>query len=73
MTQPGYMPHHMPTPVSNINNIKAGTPKSEVNIHYDNVIGNIEYVDKNALPGLETIVKSSFDYTIKQLKKYNKR
>jgi len=60
------MPHHMPTPVSNINNIKAGTPKSEVNIHYDNVIGNIEYVDKNALPGLETIVKSSFDYTIKQ-------
>ena len=66
MTQPGYMPHHMPTPVSNINNIKTGAPKSEVNIHYDNVIGNIEYVDKNALPGLETIVKSSFDYTIKQ-------
>ena len=69
----GYIPHNTPTSLSNVNNIKSETPKSEVNVHYDNVIGNIEYVDKNALPGLETIVKRSFDYTVKQLKKYDKR
>ena len=61
---------------SPLDNMKVNFSKNdnqEVNIHYDNLIGNIEYVDKNALPDLQTILKKSFDYNVKELKKYSKR
>lgn len=63
-------------PISPLDNMKVDFSKNdnqEVNIHYDNLIGNIEYVDKNALPDLQTILKKSFDYNVKELKKYSKR
>lgn len=61
---------------SPLDNMKVNFSKNdnqEVNIHYDNLIGNIEYVDKNALPDLQTILKKSFEYNVKELKKYSKR
>lgn len=44
-----------------------------VNVHYDTLIGNIEYIDKNALPDLQTILKKGFEYNIKELRRYSKR
>lgn len=45
----------------------------DVNIHYDNIIGKIDHVDKNVLPDLQTIIERSAQYTIKTLNKYSKR
>ena len=53
--------------------VRVNTGSNEMNIHYDSVIGNIEYVDKNALPELETIIKKSFDYTVKELRKQTRK
>lgn len=40
-----------------------------VDIHIDNMVGNIEHIDKNALPSLERILEQSCDYTTKKLKR----
>lgn len=61
------------TPAYLNNSARANTGSNETNIHYDSIIGNIEYVDKNALPELETIVKKSFDYTVKELRKQQRK
>ena len=39
-----------------------------VDIHIDNMVGNIEHIDKNALPSLERILEQSCDYTTKSLR-----
>lgn len=63
-----------PSITDNISNlIQPKNKGGDVNIHYDKLIGNIEYVDKNALPDLETILKKGFEYNIKELRKYNNR
>lgn len=63
-----------PRITDNISNlIQPKNKGGDVNIHYDKLIGNIEYVDKNALPDLETILKKGFEYNIKELRKYSKR
>lgn len=40
-----------------------------VTVTYENLIGNIEYIDKNALPDLQTILKESWKYSSGELKK----
>ena len=63
-----------PSITDNISNlIQPKNKGGDVNIHYDKLIGNIEYVDKNALPDLETILKKGFEYNIKELRRYNNR
>lgn len=63
-----------PSITDNISNlIQPKNNGGDVNVHYDTLIGNIEYVDKNALPDLETILKKGFEYNIKELRKYKKR
>ena len=63
-----------PSITDNISNlIQPKNNGGDVNVHYDTLIGNIEYVDKNALPDLETILKKGLEYNIKELRKYKKR
>lgn len=63
-----------PSITDNISNlIQPRNSAGDINIHYDKLIGNIEYVDKNALPDLETILKKGFEYNIKELRRYSKR